>query len=144
MVRRITKIRRNIKAISPVISVLLMIAVAVVASLVVYAWVVGFIGGKTTQVGKAIQIQSVARTGTTLSVYAQNVGDAPVTFSQTCLYINGTAATGYTVPSGNIAVGSTVSFLTAAFTSGINSGDTVVVKVTSTDGTFSQVTQVLP
>ncbi len=75
MVRRITKIRRNIKAISPVISVLLMIAVAVVASLVVYAWVIGFIGGKTTQVGKAIQIQSVARHRYHLSVYAQNVGD---------------------------------------------------------------------
>ncbi|MGD6934008.1 MAG: archaellin/type IV pilin N-terminal domain-containing protein [Candidatus Bathyarchaeia archaeon] len=31
------KIRKNVKAISPVISVLLMIAVAVVASLVAYA-----------------------------------------------------------------------------------------------------------
>jgi flagellin-like protein len=38
------KIRKNVKAISPIISVLLMIAIAVVASLVVYAWVMGYIG----------------------------------------------------------------------------------------------------
>jgi flagellin-like protein len=143
MVRRITKIRRNVKAISPVISVLLMIAVAVVASLVVYAWVMGFVGTKTNQVGKAIEIQSVARTGTTLSVYTQNVGDSAVTFSSPCVYINGTAATGYTPPSGNVATGATATFSNVAFTSGLNSGDTVVVKVASTDGTFSQVTQVL-
>lgn len=145
MVRRITKIRRNIKAISPVISVLLMIAVAVVASLVVYAWVMGFVGSKTTQVGKAIQIQSIAHTAgaTTLSVYVQNVGDSAVTFTSPCVYINGTAATGYTT-TGNVATGSTVSFTNVALT-GYNfaSGDTVTVKVASTDGTFSQVTQVL-
>lgn len=147
--RKITKLRRNIKAISPVISVLLMIAVAVVASLVVYAWVMGFVGSKTNQVGKAIQIQSVARTTGTLSVYVQNVGDSPVTFSAPCIYINGTAvATGFGANPAlgqNVATGATVSFTNVALT-GITfaSGDTVTVKVASTDGTFSQVTQALP
>ena len=58
MVRRITKIRRNIKAISPVISVLLMIAVAVVASLVVYAWVMGFVGTKPTKLVKQYKFKA--------------------------------------------------------------------------------------
>jgi flagellin-like protein len=54
------KIRKNVKAVSPVISVLLMIVVAVAASLVTYAWVMGYLGFTTNKVGKAIMIQSVA------------------------------------------------------------------------------------
>ncbi len=57
-VRNTTKFKRSIKAISPVIATLLMIAIAVVASLVVYAWVTGYMGGTTSKAGKAIQIQS--------------------------------------------------------------------------------------
>ncbi len=148
MVRRITKIRRNIKAISPVISVLLMIAVAVVASLVVYAWVMGFVGSKTNQVGKSIQIQSVALSGSSLSIYVQNVGDSSVTFSNPCIYINGTAVTATFTANPTmgtpLGTGATAQF-TGITVSGMTfaAGSTVVVKVASTDGTFSQVTQVL-
>ena len=42
--RKITKIRKSVKAISPIIATLLLIAIAVVAALVVYAWVMGYIG----------------------------------------------------------------------------------------------------
>ncbi len=147
MVRRITKIRRNIKAISPVISVLLMIAVAVVASLVVYAWVIGFVGSKTNQVGKAIQIQSVALTSSGLSVYVQNVGDSNVAFSLPCVYINGVSASGLTaLPTigSTLAPGATESFTGVTLTgTTFAAGQSVTVKVASTDGTFSQVTQVL-
>ena len=59
-VRNTTKFKRSIKAISPVIATLLMIAIAVVASLVVYAWVTGYMGNTTSKAGKAIQIQSFA------------------------------------------------------------------------------------
>ena len=52
--------RRNTKAISPVIATLLMIAIAVVASLVTYAWVMGYMNFTTEKTGKAIQIQSVS------------------------------------------------------------------------------------
>ena len=45
IMRRITKIKRSVRAISPVIATLLMIAIAVAASFVVYAWVIGYIGG---------------------------------------------------------------------------------------------------
>ncbi len=87
------KFRRNVKAISPVISVLLMIAVAVVASLVAYAWVMGYIGFQTAKTGQAVQIQSVALAddgAVSSNVYLQNVGDGTVTIiPDQCLYING-------------------------------------------------------
>ncbi len=73
---KLRRLRKNIKAISPIISVLLMIAVAVVAALVTYAWVMGYIGFTTNKTGKAIQIQSVALSGTNVVVYVQNVGDS--------------------------------------------------------------------
>ena len=90
-VRNTTKFKRSIKAISPVIATLLMIAIAVVASLVVYAWVTGYIGGTTSTAGKAIQIQSASRNSDTgvLTVYVQNVGQGPVEFkSGESVYVN--------------------------------------------------------
>ena len=56
--RKITKIRKSVKAISPIIATLLLIAIAVVAALVVYAWVMGYIGTNTSKSGQALQIQS--------------------------------------------------------------------------------------
>jgi len=85
--RTITKIRRSIRAVSPVISVLLMIAIAVIASLVAYAWVMGYIGGRTDQTGKQIEIQSY-KAGTNL-IYVQNTGQGTVQLSVTSsVYIN--------------------------------------------------------
>ena len=84
-VRKTTKFKRSIKAISPVIATLLMIAIAVVASLVVYAWVTGYIGSTTTKAGKAIQIPSFATRNdpdtTDLHIYVQNVGQCDVQLS---------------------------------------------------------------
>jgi flagellin-like protein len=126
------RIRRNIKAISPVISVLLMIAVAVAASLVTYAWVMGYLGFTTNKVGKAIQIQSIALNG---NVYVQNVGDSPVTLSS--IYVNGILNSSVTwSPSTALPVGNTTSCNVGAF-----SGDQVTVKVTTTDGTFIEYTK---
>jgi flagellin-like protein len=81
--RTITKIKSSIKAISPVISVLLMIAIAVAASLVAYAWVSGYMDFTTTKVGKSIQIQSVSEN----AVYVQNIGDANVEIAD--FYVDG-------------------------------------------------------
>jgi flagellin-like protein len=80
-----TKAKRSVRAISPVIATLLMIAIAVAASLVAYSWVMGYMGFTTSKVDKAIMIQSV----TTGSVYVQNVGDSAVRV--TGIYVNGVA-----------------------------------------------------
>lgn len=145
------KLRKNVKAISPVISVLLMIAVAVVASLVAYAWVMGYIGGQTQKTGEAIQIQSVSGIGTTnINVYVQNVGQGTVKLvSNQCLYINGTLTTnsafadttGFVASTGVLQSQSTAT-ITAAAGRTIAAGDVYIIKVTVADGTFSQITKV--
>src|SRR3972149_6679280 len=85
-----TKLQRSIRAISPVLSVLMMIAIAVAASLVAYAWIMGYLNFTTNKVGKAIQIQSVALNDPSagkVSVYVQNVGDSTVKLAN--IYVDG-------------------------------------------------------
>jgi flagellin-like protein len=134
--RKITKLRRSIKAISPVISVLLMIAIAVVASLVVYAWVMGYMGFQTSKTGQAVQVQSYAPEGANLAIYVQNVGKGAVTLEKDGgVYINDQIYS-ITSPSDlNIPEGQTTKLLVA-----LPTDDQITVKVVTTGGTFSQTT----
>ena len=88
--RNITKVKRSIRAISPVIATLLMIAIAVVASLVVYAWVTGYIGGTTTKASNSMLIQSASHTTDNfLVIYVQNVGQGTLNLNQgASVYVN--------------------------------------------------------
>ena len=89
--RRITKLKRSIRAISPIISTLLLIAIAVVASLVAYAWVMGFIGNKSSQAGDAVQIQSYTSKSGNLTIYVQDTGQGIVHLKQNgSVYVNNT------------------------------------------------------
>jgi len=128
------KLRRNVKAISPVISVLLMIAVAVAASLVTYAWVMGYLGFTTNKVGKAIQIQAVSQGG---MVSVQNVGDSAVTFAD--VYVDGVLKVSFGTtlmqPGDTASIDTTVDFA---------SNTPYTIKVTTTDGTFSEITKTFP
>jgi len=137
-----TRIHRGIRAVSPVLSVLLMIIVAVAGSLVTYAWVMGYIDFTTNKAGKALQIQSVAPgTGADsgyLFVYVQNVGDAVTTIdpAKGCLYINDMGITPET-PSAlvNLSPGETATLKTLF---DVTPGDKVKVRVVSTDGSFME------
>ena len=136
--KTIRKFRRNMRAISPVIATLLMIAIAVVASLVTYAWVMGYMNFTTNKTGLAIQIQSVSVGGT---VYVQNVGSGSVSFAAPCVFVDGAAVTVSSAIPTNVPAGSTVSFTIPAFTAGTH---TYTIKVTSQDGTFSQIDKNFP
>ncbi len=86
--RNITKIKRSTKAISPVIATLLLIAIVVVASIVAYAWVMGFLGFQTERTDNQIQIQSYTYSGN-LILYIQNTGQGTVNLKQdSSVYIN--------------------------------------------------------
>ena len=138
--RKIKKnFRRNQKAISPVIATLLMIAIAVVASLVAYAWVMGYMGFTTEKTGKAIQIQSVSLDG---HIYVQNVGNSQVKLSNPCVYVDG-ASISATTGTGTILVGGTAD-LSIGGTAFAASTHTYTIKVTSEDGTFSQINKNFP
>lgn len=140
---------RNRMGVSPVLSVLLMIIVAVAASLVTYAWVMGYIGFTTTKAGKSIQIQSVAynKTSSNLHVYVQNVGDGWIYLNRTnCLYVDGmlmTVKEGDLDPSdGQLDKGKTAGII--IHITGWASGSQHKVKVVSLDGTFNEVTFTVP
>jgi len=142
--RHITKhIRRNVKAISPVLAVLMMIAVAIAGSLVVYAWVMGYIGLSTERSGQAIMIQSIANDGTDLLVYVQNVGEGMVQIDElSSLYINDILVdctiTGVTVSDGlatlNQGDTATLTYLDGAALP----GQKVTAKVTTLLGTSAE------
>jgi flagellin-like protein len=133
------RLRRSVKGISPVIATLLMIVIAVAASLVAYAWVMGYLGFTTAKTGKAIQIQSIARDPTThmVKVYVQNVGDSDVTLSN--VYVDGklddtaTSEVGW----GNV-LGQTLTD-TISLTDPVDASQ-VTVKVVAMDGTFMELT----
>jgi archaeal type IV pilus assembly protein PilA len=143
--KKVRNFRRDMRAISPVIATLLMIAIAVVASLVTYAWVMGYMNFTTEKTGKAIQIQSIAQNsagGKVFTIYVQNVGDSAIALTNAnSVFINGAVSN----PAGTwnsltLNKGDTASYTAtgASLTSGVQS---VTFKVTTTDGTFSQMTQ---
>ena len=135
-------LRRNKKGVSDVIAVLLMIAIAVAASLIAYAWVMGYLGGTTSKVGNAIQIQSMYTDGTTdLYVYVQNVGTAPVTLSS--IYVNGVLETATFTPT-TLTVNQTSTVIITPLPSGFSTTTAVDVKVVCTDGTFISASQIVP
>ncbi len=89
--RNITRVKRSVRAISPVISVLLMIAIAVVAALVAYAWVMGYMGNQTGTADNGITIQSITKDDLTgnLVLYVQNTGQGTVHLKQDgSVYVN--------------------------------------------------------
>jgi flagellin-like protein len=140
---KMKNLRKCRKAVSPVISVLLMIAVAVAASLITYAWVMGYLGSTTGKVGKAIQIQSMAKTanatGDFLTVWVQNVGTGAVTLDS--LYVNGvlkSSGQGVSLPVNN------TQSMTAEWSDAWAAPNTVDVKVVCSDGTFIEATQTVP
>jgi flagellin-like protein len=147
--KKVRNFRRNMRAISPVIATLLMIAIAVVASLVTYAWVMGYMSFQTEKTGKAIQIQSVANSTTTslaqMDIYVQNVGDSPVVFNSGSVFVQGANIPTATFTPSTLAAGATTK-ITVPYPGMVISGITMTVdlKVTTSDGTFSTMTKTFP
>jgi len=91
------KLKHNLKGISQILAVLMMIVVAVAAGLVLYGWVMGYLDFTTGNAGKAIKIQSIGYnlSDTSLKVYVQNVGEGTVNFENgKCLYVDGLITSG--------------------------------------------------
>jgi archaeal type IV pilus assembly protein PilA len=146
--KNIRKFRKNARAISPVIATLLMIAIAVVASLVTYAWVMGYMNFQTEKTGQAIQIQSMTNSTTTgkLVVYVQNVGDGSVQINGQSVYVNGAQVTLTGITSTTTILEKSTQTINTDYslvTIGTNS-TTVDVKVTTLGGTFSEVSKTFP
>jgi len=76
------RFRRSLRAVSPVIAVLLMIVIAVASALFAYAWVMGYLDFLTVKVDQGVQVQAINWDGVdTITAYAQNVGPSDVTIA---------------------------------------------------------------
>ena len=130
--------RRNIRAVSPVIAVLLMIVIAVAASLFAYAWTMGYLDFLTVKVDQGVQVQAINWDGVdTITAYAQNVGPSDVDIAN--VYVDdvldlnaqvldpATMTENWTLPSGETRMIVSTGIYTGA-------DNQVTVKVTTADG----------
>ena len=133
---KIGKFRVSKKAVSPVIATLLMIAVAVAASVIVYVWSAGLLGtlmgGGGAQVKEQVILEAYDWLSTAdLKLYLRNVGSTDVEIA--AVYVGGTQDTGAT---GIISVKESVVLTATPGTVSVGTAYTVKV-VTKTGGVFS-------
>ena len=135
---KLTTTRR--KAVSPVIATLLLILIAVAASIIVYVWVTGYVGGATPQstpeIMEKIKIDSVKVSGTTVTIYVRNIGDVDVNIG--AAYILDPASG--TVKAENTSIPTTLTISKGDVgeiiitNANLNSGDVYVAKVVTENG----------
>ena len=148
------KIQEEKKAISPIIATLLLILIAIAAGVIVYAYVVGFIGGSTSNSGgstSVIQITNFCATksGSThcnsgtdaYSISILNAGSVSISSGNAQVYFTDvTASTTGSVTcniASAVAPGSTYTCSDTSWTaSGISpsAGDSLSVKIVNPDG----------
>ena len=133
------RFRRSVRAVSPVIAVLLMIVIAVAASLFAYSWTMGYLDFLTVKADQGIQVQAINWETPTLTAYAQNVGPADVTIAN--VYIDDVldpaailvnAADDSLLADGLLPSGETVKITSSGYYDGSN--PQVTVKVVTADG----------
>ncbi len=152
----VAKLERERKSgISPIIATLLLILIAIAAGVVVYAYVIGFVGNTTSNTGGAQSVISIdnfcasasTKCSSTLAynIVVRNVGTTTIAIGTAQVYFSditsGTSGT-TTCPIGSaVAPGSTYTCSNTAWPSGTapSAGDTVSVKIVNPDGgTVSQ------
>jgi FlaG/FlaF family flagellin (archaellin) len=152
-------IRRK-KAVAPVLATLLMIAVAVAMSVIIFMWSQGFLSQTSESTGSqqgaqnqaaqsSVAIETITFSGTTATVYFRNVGSVSITPALLTAQgissnsgFTGTATNSTNLTSGSIAKGAGSS--NAMTLSGLAAGDVVSFKITTTAGTFAQGTFTVP
>jgi archaeal type IV pilus assembly protein PilA len=131
------KIRKNAKALSPVVASIILIAVTVAVSVVVAAWMGGMTIGLMGS-AEQVSITNVAFTGTNeIQVMVMNAGGTDSSISNA--FINGAATTAFTSP---VTVPKSSS-ITITFTSGtggnatftLTSGTSYTIKLITAKGT---------
>lgn len=131
---RIRKLFKNKYAFSAIVASLILMLLAVAAGVVVYAYVMGWIGGaqqNPTQTGK-IQFDSIVANTTTVSLYVRNVGGVDLTLS--AFYVEGLSVANKTALTASLPV-QTTAFLAFEPVGGMTVANFYEVKVVCTDGT---------
>jgi len=131
---------KSIKAFSPVIASLILMLLAVASGVVVYAYVMGWIGGATQTPGGVkgeLQFDSIRADASTdtLKIYVRNIGQKDLTLDR--IYVDGVAYENKTTLSANLALNS-VAYLElpkSGVTLTIDNGKYYEVRIVCTDGT---------
>jgi flagellin-like protein len=130
------RLLRNMKAFSPVIAALILMLIAVAAGVVVYGYVMGWLGAATNIPGGTkgeLQFDSLyASAGSsTITIYVRNIGQKELALSR--VYVNGENLT-FTLSDYTLSVGEVSGTISVTYT--MTAGLTYEVKVTCTDGTL--------
>ena len=132
----IRKIKKNSKALSPVVASIILIAVTVAVSVVVAAWMGGMTIGLMGTAEQGTITNLDLSSATTVIATVQNTGQAPIVISAG--YVNGVVAISdkvYGTAAATIPKGGSVSFsLTTSPALALTSGEQVTVKFTTEKG----------
>ena len=142
------KIRRQSEAVSPVIATLLLILIAISAGVVVYAYVLGFVGSSTKATNVASGTLSIealdlkrGASNANMTIYLRNVGGVPISLSTPSVFLvfpDGTElkATAISAISPSaINPGITATGTYQVVSSSVSAGQVYTVKVIADDGT---------
>jgi flagellin-like protein len=147
------KLKKDVKGISPLIATLLLIAIAVAASVITYSWVMSMIGGQSKQAQTQVRIDSITwgLDGNNVTLVVRNTGSVSATVEAIGIRTSSQGSTYYSESfSANnaIEVGKTKSFVwdeTAASAADLLDVDTeYVLRVTTTTGFQYEMTAVSP
>jgi len=136
----LTKIRRDVRALSPIFAVLLLIAIAVIAGIIVYMFTSGYLGtmmGGGTAGQEKVAVQAVQLTAAdTVTVWAKSTGGGPVVILEAILKDTSgnvvDVATGLTI---NLPATGAIASSSVSFTAGsTNTGYTYTVTLVSQAG----------
>jgi len=147
------------RAVSPVLATLMMVAVAVAMSVIIFTWSQGFLS-QTSEAASAQQaaqniaaqsgilIEAATFSSSSGSITIRNVGKVQVELANYYLTQTRGATTDYKVDTltGSITPGgaTTKTILPAPALTTFNPGDIVTIKVTTKAGTFAQATYIVP
>jgi flagellin-like protein len=135
--KTLRKLRKNAKALSPVVASIILIAVTVAVSIAVAAWMgaltVGFMATEE------LRITSMTFTSTQITVIANNTGTAPVTINEA--WVNNSPATSVTNLGESISANSGMQFV---ITQSVTDGNNYQVKLVSSKGNTFLYTAVAP
>jgi len=144
------------RAVSPVLATLMMVAVAVALSVIIFTWSQGFLSqtGEAASGQQAAQniaaqsgilIEAVTFDTSKATVYVRNVGTVKVTpanYTYTIKTASGTTSAGGATGLSALSPGEQDSFEISGLS--LSSGDVFTVKVTTNKGTFAQATYIVP
>jgi len=134
------------RGISPVIAVLLLIVIAVAASVITYSWITWFLTVQQQQAASMIRIEEVDLSGlnsdpSIIKIYVRNIGTVKVTVD--AVYVNKTRWTSDPVTINPGELGEVMAIKPTLVPTPV-SGHAIVIKVTTKAGTFDSYRVIVP